>query len=151
MNSATATVILSKDKKGTHTANSEYIFHIPPGYTNPAVGLYEGRFKNVGTNKSLHYHKITTEIFTVMEGEFYFNAGDDEFVLGPNDSLVIPPGVIHGFRAKLPGSRLQFVFTGGVERKGFFEGIAKIANKELVYNDDELEAFFNKYDQYTVK
>jgi len=145
------TIIRSFEKQGTQTANSTYTFHISPAQTGGQLGLFEGYFKAPGNNKTLHYHKKTTEIFTVLEGEFYFTIGGEEYVFGVNDSAVIPPGIVHGFRAKLPNSRLQFIFTGNDNREGFFEGLANIINGHLVLNEDELEAFFNTYDQYTVK
>jgi mannose-6-phosphate isomerase-like protein (cupin superfamily) len=150
MQTPKATIINATAKHGTRTAGSEYIFHIPPKATG-GIGFYEGYFKIPGTNKSLHYHKKMTEIFTVLEGEFYFTIDGEEYVFGANDSAIIPPGVIHGFRAKLPGSRLQFIFTEIIDREGFFEGIARIANGEWTPNENELETFYNRYDQYTVK
>jgi len=145
------TVIRSVEKKGCRTANSEYIFHVSPYSNDEKMGFYEACFKNAGQNKSLHYHRIMTEIFTVLHGEFYFNIGNEEYMLKANDTIIIPPSVIHGFRAKLPNSRLQFIFTNVIDRKDFFIGLAKIANGEMILNETELETFYNKYDQFSVK
>ena len=92
-----------------------------------------------------------TEIFTVLHGEFYFNIGNEEYILKANDTIIIPPSVIHRFRAKLPNSRLQFIFTNVIDREDFFIGLAKIANGEMILNETELETFYNKYDQFSVK
>lgn len=151
MNSGKATIIRSAEKEGTKTANSEYIFHFSSYPAHGNIGFYEGHFKNASPNKNLHYHKIMTEIFTVIRGEFYFDIGDEEYTLGANDTITIPPGVKHGFRAKLPDSRVQFVFANATDREGFFTGIAKIANGEMVLNEEELEAFYNSHDQYSVR
>jgi mannose-6-phosphate isomerase-like protein (cupin superfamily) len=151
MNPGKATIIRSAEKEGTKTANSEYIFHFSSYPAQGNIGLYEGHFKNVSPNKNLHYHKIMTEIFTVIQGEFYFDIGNEEYTLRAHDTIIIPPLVEHGFRAKLPDSGLQFVFTNATNREGFFTGIAKIANGEMILNEEELEAFYNSHDQYSVK
>jgi quercetin dioxygenase-like cupin family protein len=150
MKSDKATIIRATDKKGTTTANSEYTFHFSSYPVHGNIGLYEGYFKNAGQNKSRHYHKIMTEIFTVLQGEFFFSIGDEEHILQSYDTIIIPPFVVHGFGAKLPGSRLQFVFTDIKDREDFFTGLAKIVNGEMVLNEEELEAFYNSHDQYSV-
>jgi mannose-6-phosphate isomerase-like protein (cupin superfamily) len=146
-----AKIILRSEKKGTKTENSEYIFHISSYDTNGKISIYDAEFKKAGENKNLHYHKKLTETFTVLYGEFYFNLKDKEFVLKKDDSLVVPPYVIHGFRAKLPNSKLQIGFTDSPDRDDFFIELAKIINGERILNRDEKEDFFNKYDQYTVE
>jgi mannose-6-phosphate isomerase-like protein (cupin superfamily) len=151
MESQKATIIRSTDKKGTHTINSEYVFHFSSYPAHRNISLYEGRFKNRSGNKSLHYHKIMTEIFTVLQGEFFFNTANEEYILQPRDTIIIPPLVVHGFRAKIPGSRLQFISTDITDREDFFLGLAKIINGETLLNEEELEAFYNKHDQYSIK
>jgi quercetin dioxygenase-like cupin family protein len=151
MEAKQVTVIRSAEKKGTVTANSEYIFHFSGYPARENVGLYEGHFKNPGKDTGLHYHKQMTEIFTVLEGEFFFNTPAKEYILQPNDTIIIPPTAIHGFRAKLPDSRVQFVFTGNKDREGFFIGLAKIINGEITLTAEESEAFYNSFDQYSVK
>ena len=146
-----ATIIRSANKKGTHTANSEYIFHFSSYPAHKNISFYEGRFKNRNGNKGLHYHKVMTEIFTVLQGEFFFNTTDEEYILQPNDTIIIPPLIVHGFRAKISNSRLQFVSIDITDREDFFLGLAKIINGEMVLNEEELEAFYNRHDQYSIK
>lgn len=148
MDQPKAKIILSGEKQTVRTQNSEYVFHISSYQTNGKLSIYEATFKTPGKNKNLHYHKFITETFTVLEGEFYFNLEEDEMVLKPYDSIVIPPNVIHGFRAKLPNSKLQIGFTDSPDRDDFFIKLAQIINGELVLNDKEKEAFYNSYDQY---
>ncbi|NML23460.1 cupin domain-containing protein [Pseudoflavitalea sp. G-6-1-2] len=148
MDQPKATVVLSGEKQIVRTQNSEYVFHISSYTTNGKLSIYEATFRTPGKNKNLHYHKIITETFTVLEGEFYFNLADEEMVLKPGDSLVVPPTVIHGFRAKLPGSKLLIGFTDSPERDDFFVKLAQIVNGELVLNEKEKEGFYNSYDQY---
>jgi hypothetical protein len=92
-----------------------------------------------------------TEIFTVLQGEFFFNTTDEEYILQPNDTIIIPPLIVHGFRAKISNSRLQFVSIDITDREDFFMGLAKIINGEMVFNEEELETFYNRHDQYSIK
>jgi hypothetical protein len=59
--------------------------------------------------------------------------------------------VVHGFKPKLPDSRLQFIFTNTDDRESFFTSLAKIVNGETVLSENELEAFYNSHDQYSIK
>ncbi|HLG41413.1 MAG TPA: cupin domain-containing protein [Chitinophagaceae bacterium] len=133
------------------TTRSQYIFHLPSYPVRGSLGFFEGYFKNTVLNYNPHYHKIMTEIFTVTHGEFYFILGQEEYVFCTGDTAIIPPGVVHGFRPRVPESRLQFIFTDTEDREDFFNGLAKIVNGEITLNDEELEAFYNRHDQYSVK
>jgi quercetin dioxygenase-like cupin family protein len=143
-------IILSSNKQGTKTANSEYTFHISSYDTDGKVCVYEALFKNPQQSKSVHYHKFITETFTVLEGEFYFYLGKEEHVLVAGDSLVLPPYTVHGFSSKTPNSRVMIAFSDSKNRDDFFIELAQIINGEIILNDEEREAFYNKYDQYNV-
>jgi len=146
-----ATIIGSPDKKGMRTTYSEYIFHLSSYPVNGRFGLFEGRFRATTMNYNLHYHKKMTETFTVAKGQFYFMLDDKEHVLSEDDTVIVPPMVVHGFKPKLPNSRLQFIFTNTDDRESFFTDLAKIVNGEIALSEDELEAFFNSHDQYSIK
>jgi len=143
-----ATIIRIAEKKGIKTARSEYIFHLSSYPAQGNIGYYEGYYPNTQLDYNTHYHKIMTEIFTVLEGEFSFMLGDEKYNFQPGDTAIIPPMTPHGFRPEVAGSRLQFIFTGATNREAFFTGLQKIVNGELKLNAEESEAWFNNYDQY---
>jgi mannose-6-phosphate isomerase-like protein (cupin superfamily) len=145
-----ATIIRSGDKEGIKTPRSEYIFHLSSYTAQGNIGYYEGRYPNTQLSYNTHYHKIMTEIFTVLEGEFSFMLGNEKYIFQPGDTAIIPPMTPHGFRPEIAGSRLQFIFTGANNREDFFTGLEKIVNGELKLNAEESEAFYNKHDQYHV-
>jgi len=146
-----ATIIRSTEKKGMQTNYSEYIFHLSSYPVNGSIGVFEGRFRETTMRYNLHYHKKMTELFTVTKGEFYFILDNKEYVLQKDDTAVISPMIVHGFKPKLPNSRLQFIFTNTDDRESFFTNLAKIVNGETVLSEDELEAFYNSHDQYSIK
>ncbi|MFI5188104.1 MAG: cupin domain-containing protein [Chitinophagales bacterium] len=145
-----ATIIRSADKKGIKTSRSEYIFHLSSYPAQGNMGYYEGLYPNTQLDYNTHYHKIMTEIFTVLEGEFSFMLGNEKYIFHPGDTAIIPPMTPHGFRPEVAGSRLQFIFTGATNREDFFNGLQKIVTGEIKLNAEEAEAFYQKHDQYHV-
>lgn len=58
------------------------------------IAVFSGEYK-------WHYHSNSDELFMVLEGELLIDFKDEETVaLYPNDTLLIPAGVIHRTRAK---------------------------------------------------
>jgi mannose-6-phosphate isomerase-like protein (cupin superfamily) len=49
-----------------------------------------------GGGPSLHRHPYE-EIFITLAGEATFTAGDDVLVAGPDDIVIVPPGMPHRF------------------------------------------------------
>ena len=147
----TASIIRSAEKSKTSTANSEYLFHFSSHPVQKDICFFEGYYKKPGNKAGLHIHKTFTEIFTVLEGEFTFYLPGDKQVLYPGDTLIASPSQPHGFGTNLPDSRMQIISIGFVNRERFFIELEKISNGETKLDPKELEAFFNRYDQYSVK
>ena len=49
-----------------------------------------------------HTHPGCTEVFTILEGEATFGIAGERVVLGPGETAVVPPGVVHS-EANLSG------------------------------------------------
>ncbi len=146
-----AIIIRANDKNGIKTARSEYIFHLSSYSSQGNFGFYEGYYPNTQLEYNTHYHKLMTEIFTVIEGEFSFMLNDEIHIFCQGDTAIIPPLTPHGFKPEIPGSRLQFIFTGADNREDFFKGLEKIVNGEITFlSAEEREAFYNSHDQYHV-
>jgi mannose-6-phosphate isomerase-like protein (cupin superfamily) len=47
---------------------------------------------------SHHVHREHSDAFYLLDGEMAFLLGDEEHVLGAGTFVVVPPGVVHGFR-----------------------------------------------------
>lgn len=151
MASQSASIIRSSEKIRTATAKSEYLFHFSSHPVQQDICFFEGYYKEAGHKADLHIHKTFTEIFTVLEGAFTFYLSGNMKVLYPNDTVIASPSQPHGFGSNLPDSRMQIISIGFVNREKFFIELEKIANGEIVLDAKELEAFFNRYDQYSVQ
>ncbi|WP_276500284.1 cupin domain-containing protein [Terrimonas pollutisoli] len=144
-------IIRRSEKTKTVTGKSEYLFHFTSHPVQEDICYFEGYYKDAGLKAGLHIHKTITEIFTVLEGEFTFHLPQDSEVLRPGDTFIASPFQPHGFSSNLPNSRMQILSIGFKNRENFFIELSKIANGEIKPDQNELEAFFNRYDQYTVK
>jgi mannose-6-phosphate isomerase-like protein (cupin superfamily) len=73
----------------------------------------------------LHVHSKEDELFHIVEGEHVITLGDEEFRLGPGESLFAPRGVPHAQRRVEPGVGRELVVLtpGGFER--FFRDLAE--------------------------
>ena len=49
----------------------------------------------------LHYHKIATELYYVLEGEGTILLDDEEHPIQKGSIVHIPPGVVHGARGRM--------------------------------------------------
>jgi mannose-6-phosphate isomerase-like protein (cupin superfamily) len=151
MNPQHARVIRLDEKLKTITGRSEYLFHFSSYSAQEDICYFEGFYKDAGPKAALHFHKTITEIFTVQEGEFTFHLPGSSAVLGPGDTIVARPLQVHGFTTNRPDSRMQIISTGFKNRENFFIELSRMANGEIKLDEQEMEAFFNRYDQYTYK
>ena len=73
----------------------------------------------------LHYHQEREEIFEVLDGEFRFHCGGEEFDLGPGSSVVVPRDSAHSWvNLGARPARLLFTFVpGGIDE--FFPQIGQ--------------------------
>ena len=147
----TLPIIRQSEKIKTVTGKSEYLFHFTSHPVQEDICYFEGYYKDPGPKAGLHIHKIITEIFTVLEGEFTFHLQQGSEVVRPGDTFIASPLQPHGFSSNLPHSRMHILSIGFKNRENFFMELEKIVNDGLPLNPDEWESFFNRYDQYTVK
>lgn len=72
---------------------------------SPAMMVVSFTFE-AGAAGRLHDHPHAQSSY-VASGRFLFTRGDEEFDLGPGDSLVIPSGVRHGSRCVEAGQLID--------------------------------------------
>ncbi len=51
-----------------------------------------------GSENPRHYHPNCEEILQVISGKIAHTMGDDVFEMGPGDTIVIPPNIMHNAR-----------------------------------------------------
>ena len=96
--------------------------HIVVKVELPEVSVNEvsrtGPFEGAGP----HFHKEHVDVFYVLEGELEVINGAETVRAGPGTSVVVPPGVVHGFRGPGDARYLNIHAPDG----GFIEYIRRI-------------------------
>lgn len=75
------TLTVLRDGANTAGAAFEIEALLPPGLSGPPA----------------HRHRRGTEAFTVLDGELRVRLGRDRRVLGPGETVTVPPGITHAF------------------------------------------------------
>lgn len=74
-----------------------------------------------------HLHNEQEEWFYAIEGEYLLEIGDEQFDLGPGDSILAPRKIPHAWAFKGKGhGRLLIVFQPAGLMESFFKELAKI-------------------------
>ena len=60
-----------------------------------AVFIQKGFTPNGGP--PFHVHPNQNEMFYVVEGDYFFRVGNDEYFLKPGDTIFLPKGIPHAF------------------------------------------------------
>lgn len=136
------------EKPVIETANTRYLIHVSSYDTGGAISLYQALFKPIGKSLNIHYHKQLTETFTILHGRFLFHINGEEYELGANDTVVVRPMEIHGFRAVVPNSEMLISFSDSLNRDDFFVELANVVNSGKPLDGPDREAFYERFDQY---
>ena len=103
-------------------SDAEFIVKVSADSTNGAFTVIE---EVDPLDTPLHVHRNEDELWYVLEGEHVIQVGDDEFHVGPGETVFGPRGVPHAQRRVVPrtGRFLEFFSPAGFE--GFFRELAE--------------------------
>ncbi len=85
-------------------------FRAPPGAATP-----------------LHVHHTHDEVFHVLEGEVTWRVGGDDIVCRPEETLLAPKDVPHGYRVTGPQGARWLSITHGRDFEGFVRALSRPA------------------------
>jgi quercetin dioxygenase-like cupin family protein len=122
-------------RNGANTAGAAFEIEavLPPGLHGPPA----------------HWHRRGTETFTVLDGELRVRVGRDRRVVGPGETVSVPPGITHAFAnpADRP-ARIRMVETpaGPLEAQfhalaaaGRFPPLRRLARINVEHNYDYVQ------------
>ncbi|MEV7323049.1 cupin domain-containing protein [Streptomyces sp. NPDC093970] len=93
-----------------------------------------------------HHHKLSHELFYVLDGSVLFRLGDTLTTVGRGGLVVVPPGLPHVFgAAEDTAADMLVVLSPGIERFGYFERLAAISRGEA-----EFASLVPEQDRYDV-
>ena len=98
----------------------------------------------------LHLHHDQDEWFSVQEGRFVFRVGEEEFALGPGDSVLAPRGVPHTWANVGEGSgRMLIVFEPAGLMEAFFREVARFT-PEARPSAEQVQRLFRSHGMETL-
>lgn len=121
--------------------------------TRNDFGLFEQNLEPGAGGPGPHYHAGFSETFFVIEGELAVLADRQWTTAGPGDLIYVPRHGVHGFRAARAdiGARFLILFTPGIPREDYFEGLLELRRDGREPTTAEIDAFAARHDQVNLR
>lgn len=121
--------------------------------TRGDFGLFEVTMPPGGDGPGSHLHRTFSESFHVLEGSLSVLADGGWTTASAGDLLYVPRSSVHGFRAAGPdtGARFLILFTPGIPREDYFEGLVALHADGWTPTTAEIDAFALRHDQLNLR
>ncbi len=86
----------------------------------------------------LHQHDVEDEMFYVVDGEVWFQCGDDETVYGPGGLAWLPKGRPHTFQIRTETARVLQITTPA-QFEGFVAALGRPADGPTLPEPEEID------------
>lgn len=133
--------------------NARTRFVATSAQTHNDFGLFEYRLGPGDGGPGAHYHVGFSETFYVLDGELAVLSETEWTTAGPGDLVYVPRHGVHGFRAASDqvGARFLILFTPGIPREQYFEGLIALHAGGRTPSPDEIDAFAAQHDQINLR
>jgi len=121
--------------------------------TGGDFGLFEVTMPPGGSGPGPHLHRTFSESFHVLEGSLAVLANGAWTTAHAGDLLHVPRSGVHAFRSAAPdvGARFLILFTPGVAREDYFEGLRDLHAGGRTPTTEEIDAFALRHDQLNLR
>jgi mannose-6-phosphate isomerase-like protein (cupin superfamily) len=121
--------------------------------TRGDFGLFEMTMPPGGKGPDPHLHRTFSESFHVLEGALDVLTGDEWTTAYAGDLVYVPRSGVHAFRAAGPdvGARFLILFTPGIKREDYFEGLLELSAGGRTPTTAEIDAFALRHDQLNLR
>jgi quercetin dioxygenase-like cupin family protein len=121
--------------------------------TRGDFGLFEVTMRPGGSGPPPHLHRTFSESFHVLEGSLAVLAGAEWTTAHAGDLVHVPRSGVHAFRAAGPdvGARFLILFTPGIPREDYFEGLVELHADGRTPTTAEIDAFALQHDQLNLR
>ena len=113
--------------------------------TDGGFAMFEQISLSQGKGTPLHLHHKQDEVFYVVEGNYYFQVGEDKFHLAAGDSIFLPMKVPHAWTQVSEKGKMTVLFQPAGKMENFFVTLAALDHeptKEEMMNlfiDNEMQ------------
>lgn len=98
-----------------------------------------------------HWHKVTTEIFYVLEGALTVTVAGEVTTVGPGGYAFVPPGVVHGFANQSDAPAKYFLLASPAGLEDYFAELGEVIKGEPSWPPKDMSkvvALMAKYDTF---
>ncbi len=127
--------------------------YVAPGWlTRGDYGLFEMTLGPTTPGAGPHLHRTFSESFYVLDGELEVLADDHWVTAGTGELVYVPRSGVHGFRnAADRSARFFILFTPGVPREEYFDGLVALRAGGRRPTDEELDDLARRHDQLNLR
>ena len=110
-----------------------------------AFALFEQTSISQGRGTPLHVHHNQNEVFYVVEGNYYFQVGDDKFHMTAGDSIFLPMKVPHAWTQVSEKGKMTVLFQPAGKMENFFLTVAALEKEPTkeeiakIFADNEMQ------------
>lgn len=94
--------------------------------TNGGLAIFEQTSLSQGRGTPLHVHLKQDEVFYVLEGEYYFQVGDDKYRLKTGESIFLPRQVPHAWTQVSASGHMMVTLQPAGKLEDFFVTLASL-------------------------
>jgi quercetin dioxygenase-like cupin family protein len=102
---------------------------------------------SINEGPPLHIHLFQDEWFYVIEGEYLFQVGDDQYQMKPGDQIFLPRNVQHAYLQLTEKGKMMISFLPAGKMEAFYEVTDKWTSKP---SKEEIEKVFVDHDMKLV-
>ena len=95
--------------------------------TAGGLAIFEQTSLSPKRGTPLHVHPNQDEVFYVLEGEYYFQVGEEKFRLRTGDSIFLPMKVPHAWTQISERGKMTVTFQPAGKMEAFFVALAAVA------------------------
>ncbi len=94
--------------------------------TDGDLAIFEQTSLSQGHGTPLHIHNSQDEIFYVIDGEYYFQVGDEKYNMAAGDSIFLPRKVPHAWTQKSEKGKMTVIVQPAGKLEDFFVTMAEL-------------------------
>jgi quercetin dioxygenase-like cupin family protein len=94
--------------------------------TNGELAVFEQTSLSQGKGTPLHIHNAQDEIFYVLEGEYYFQVGEEKHNLAIGDSIFLPRKVAHAWSQVSEKGKMTVILQPAGKLENFFVTMSQL-------------------------
>jgi quercetin dioxygenase-like cupin family protein len=115
--------------------------------TNGDLSIFEQTSISQGRGTPLHVHYFQDEIFYVIDGEYYFQVGNEKHRLKVGDSIFLPRKVPHAWTQVSEKGKLTITFQPAGKMEEFFITMAGLKDEPSA---EDVARIFAEYEMKVV-